>query len=59
MITEPVLCECGEDADFRADGLAIDDRTHDAEGQQVFCLRCYVQQPGPTCADGSTPFWLL
>jgi hypothetical protein len=46
MTTEPVLCACGEDTDFRADGLAIDDGK-DAEGQQVFCLRCFVATPEP------------
>lgn len=47
MTREPLVCDCGEDADFRADGLAIDDGKHEAEGQKVYCLRCYMDLPLP------------
>ena len=55
MTREPVLCECGEDVDFRADGLSVDDG-NDPERGQVFCLTCFVALPASK-PDSSAPRW--
>jgi hypothetical protein len=53
-----VLCDCGEDADFRADGLPVDDGENEPEGQPVLLPDVLRVVAGPEDENGDTPWWL-